>query len=63
MNALTLTLILAFLVLMLWLGPLLTITALNCLFGLQIVYNFKTWLAIVWLGLVFRSSSVASNIK
>lgn len=63
MNALTLTLILAFLVLMLWLGPLLTITALNCLFGLQIMYTFKTWLAIVWLGLVFGSSSAVANRK
>lgn len=33
-------------------GPLLTIAAANTLFGLNIAYNFWTWLAVVWFNLL-----------
>lgn len=33
-------------------GPLLTILALNTLFGLTIGYNFSTWAAMLWLQLL-----------
>lgn len=31
-------------------GPLVTIWALNVLFGLSIEYSVQTWFAVVWLG-------------
>ena len=34
-------------------GPLLTLLALNTLFGLAIGYNFSTWAAMLWLQLMF----------
>ena len=34
-------------------GPLMTIWALNTLFGLSIGYTFTTWLATAWIGLIF----------
>ena len=37
------------------LGPILTIASLNTLFGLNIAYNFWTWLSVVWLGLVLSA--------
>lgn len=37
-------------------GPLLTIWSLNTLFGLGIAYTFKTWLAALFLGLLLSSS-------
>lgn len=33
-------------------GPLLTLLALNTLFGLAIGYNFSTWAAMLWLQLL-----------
>lgn len=36
-------------------GPLVTIWALNTLFGLAIAYSFKTWFATAWLGLMLAS--------
>jgi hypothetical protein len=36
-------------------GPFITIWALNTLFGLGIAYTFWTWLAVVWLGLVLQA--------
>lgn len=34
-------------------GPLITVLALNTLFGLTIGYNFSTWAAMLWLQLMF----------
>lgn len=34
------------------LGPLATIWSLNTLFGLNIAYNFWTWLSVVWFNLL-----------
>ena len=33
-------------------GPFLTIAAANTLFGLNIAYNFWTWLSVVWFNLL-----------
>lgn len=43
------------LVLLVGLGPILTIMSLNTLFGLNIVINFWTWLSTVWLFGVFAT--------
>ena len=41
-------------------GPLLTIGALNTLFGLNIAYTFSTYLSVMWLNLAtFGGLSVA----
>lgn len=52
MNGLLLVLIV---VVLLILGPLATIWALNTLFALGIVYNFWTWLAVIVLGAAIRA--------
>lgn len=36
-------------------GPLITIWALNTLFGLEIAYSFFTWAATVWLTAVLSA--------
>ncbi len=37
------------------LGPLISIWALNTLFGLGIAYTFWTWLAMAWIGAVLSA--------
>ena len=50
----------AFIVILLALGPVLTIWALNTLFpALAIPYSIETWAAVVILGGVFKSSASA----
>lgn len=49
-KAIGLILLIAFLVLLIGVGPIITIWSLNTLFGLTILYNFKTWFATAWLG-------------
>lgn len=44
-----------FLVVLVLIGPFITIWALNTLFGLGIAYTFWTWVAVVWLGLVLQT--------
>lgn len=44
-------------------GPLLTIWALNTLFGLGIAYTFKTWLATMILGFVIGGITSNTNRK
>lgn len=44
-----LILLIAVLILIIGAGPLITIWSLNALFGLSILYNFKTWFAAFWL--------------
>lgn len=40
------------------LGPLLTIWALNTLFGLSIDYTFKTWVATLLLSMAFGKTKI-----
>lgn len=42
-------------------GPLITIWSLNTLFSMNIAYSFWTWLSIVWLSLVTFGSVKKSN--
>ena len=46
-------LFIALLILLIILGPLATIAALNTVFGLQIAYSFWTWLGVAWLQWLF----------
>jgi hypothetical protein len=43
------------LVVLLAIGPLLTIWSLNTLFGLGIAYTFWTWLAVIFLGMFLNA--------
>jgi hypothetical protein len=45
---------LIYIVILVIIGPYFTIWSLNTLFGLGIVYSFKTWMAVVWLQLVLH---------
>jgi cyanate permease len=45
----------AVIVILVAIGPLLTIWSLNTLFGLSIAYTFWTWLAVVFLGMFFNA--------
>jgi hypothetical protein len=47
--------LLFYIVCMAIIGPLFTIWSLNTLFGLEIAYSFKNWVAVVWLTLVLYS--------
>jgi len=44
-----------FIILLILVGPLVTIWSLNTLFGLGIAYTFWTWLAMVVLGMFFNA--------
>lgn len=54
--------LIVFLILMVLVGPLITIWSLNTLFNLGIDYTFWTWLATAWLCLV-TFGNVASSIR
>ncbi len=41
-----------FLLVLLGIGPFLTIAAINTVFNLSIAYNIYTWLSVCWLNLV-----------
>ena len=41
--------IIVLLIILIGVGPLLTIAALNTLFNLSIAYSFWTWLAMLWV--------------
>lgn len=45
-----------FLIVLVLIGPLISIWALNTLFGLGIAYTFWTWLAMAWIGLVINGN-------
>lgn len=49
-------LLIGLLVVLFFLGPFLTIAALNTVFGLAIPYTKWTWLAFVWLHTVLRAN-------
>jgi len=40
-------------------GPLITIASLNLLFNLQIAYTFWTWLAMIWIQMVSFGGIIA----
>jgi hypothetical protein len=49
------------LIILLWLtlfvlGPFISITAINTLFGTQIEFTFYTWLCVVWLASILSGS-------
>ena len=44
-----------FVVLLIAVGPFISIWALNTLFGLGIAYNFWTWLAMIWVGIFLNA--------
>ena len=48
-EALGITGIIVLLVILIGLGPILTLMSINTLFGLNIAINFWTWLSTVWL--------------
>ena len=47
-------------VVLITIGPFITIWALNTLFGLGIAFNFFTWAAVVWLTGVLSAVSSSS---
>lgn len=54
-------LIIALIIMLIILGPLLTIWSLNTLFGLQIDINIATWFAMLWLGGVLKGRAGSSS--
>jgi len=47
--------IVVFIVLLVLIGPFVTIWSLNTLFGLGIAYNLWTWLAMIWIGMALNT--------
>ena len=43
------------------LGPVLTLLSVNLLFGLNITINFWSWLACAWLGMLINAARVKSK--
>ena len=60
-EALGITGIIVLLVILIGLGPILTLMSINTLFGLNIAINFYTWLSVVWLGIVLNGARVKSK--
>ena len=60
-EALGITGIVVLLVILIGLGPILTLMSINTLFGLNIAINFWTWLSVVWLGIVLNGTRVKSK--
>ena len=53
--------IVVLLVILIGLGPILTLMSINTLFGLNIAINFWTWLSVVWIGIVLNGTRVKSK--
>lgn len=51
--------LLAVFILLVLIGPIFTIWALNTLFGLEIPLTFKTWAAVVWLTTVLHGIKIS----
>ena len=49
------------LVVLIGVGPILTIMSINTLFGLNIAINFWTWLACAWLCMLINGARVKSK--
>ncbi len=60
-EALGITGIVVLLVILIGLGPILTLMSINTLFGLNIAINFWTWLSVVWIGIVLNGTRVKSK--
>lgn len=54
--------LIALIVLLIIVGPFITIWALNTLFGLGIAYTFWTWLAVIILG-AFLNNNIGRKIS
>jgi hypothetical protein len=57
MSALSPLALISLLIVLVSVGPIFTIWALNALFGTGIAVNFWTWLSVVWLGGLIRTSA------
>ena len=53
--------IIVLLVILIGLGPILTLLSVNLLFGLNIAINFWTWLACAWLCMLISGARVKSK--
>lgn len=49
---------LGFFILLVAIGPIFSIWAINTLFGTEIVLSFKTWCAMAWLHLLIGGSAI-----
>ena len=49
------------LIVLIGVGPILTLMSINTLFGLNIAINFWTWLSVVWIGIVLNGTRVKSK--
>ena len=61
MKALGITGLVILLVVLIGVGPILTIMSINTLFGLNIAINFWTWLACAWLCMLVNGARVKSK--
>ena len=61
MKALGITGLVILLIVLIGIGPILTIMSINVLFGLNIAINFWTWLSVVWIGIVLNGTRVKSK--
>ena len=60
-EALGITGLVILLVVLIGVGPILTIMSINTLFGLNIAINFWTWLACAWLCMLVNGARVKSK--
>lgn len=61
MEALGITGFVILLIVLIGVGPILTLISINTLFGLNIAINFWTWLSVVWLGIFINGARVKSK--
>ena len=61
MKALGVTGLIILLIVLIGVGPILTIMSINALFGLNIAINFWTWLACAWLCMLVNGARVKSK--
>ena len=61
MKALGITGFVILLIVLIGVGPILTLMSINTLFGLNIAINFWTWLSVVWLGVFLNGARVKSK--